>query len=147
MFLYYWQFLCNTQLFLFLLWIFTTFLRNRFKNYKFNKQILLTVLIIAITISLSFTFNEMLRHLHDMQAGYFLNNCLKILIPDRTYWGLSIGWFVILTSNPYNIFGFVIFFLTKKVLNYLILTLNNQPIISNIDTFREFFRNTFVHTH
>lgn len=121
---------------------------NRFKNSKLKKQILLTVLIIALTILLSSPFNGILWHLHDIQARYFPNNWLEILITDGTSWGLSIGWFIILTSIPYNIFGSVIFFfLLKKVLNYLILTRNNQPIISNINTFREFFRNTFVHTH
>ena len=149
MFLYYCKFLkLIYSYYLFFYWFLSTSFSNRFKNSKLKKQIILNVLIITLTILLSSPFNGILWPLHDMQAGYLPNNWLEILITYRKSWGLSIGCFIILTSIPYNIFGSVIcFFLLKKVLNYLILTRNNQPIISNIDRFREFFRNTFVHTH
>ncbi|MBC8408700.1 MAG: hypothetical protein H8E12_08285 [Rhodobacteraceae bacterium] len=95
--------------------IIATFFSNKFRNSKIKKQVVLTLLIIVLTILLSSPYGGMLWHFHDMQAGYFPTNWLEVLVVDGISWGLSIGWFIILTSIPYNIFGSIIcFFLTKK---------------------------------
>jgi hypothetical protein len=95
--------------------IFATLFSNKFRNKKRGGRILVTFLIIVLTILMSSPFGGMLWHFHDMQAGYFPKNWISKMIQEGFIWGLEIGWFIILLSIPYNIFGAILcYFLTKK---------------------------------
>lgn len=78
-------------------------------------RIFLTILIIILTILISSPFGGMLWHFHDMKAGYFPENWISKMINEGFIWGLKMGWYIVLLSMPYNIFGSIFcFFLTKK---------------------------------
>ncbi len=88
---------------------------GKFQNKKTRGRIYLTFLIIVLTILISSPFGGMLWHYHDMKAGYFPENWISKMISKGFIEGLQLGWFIILLSFPYNIFGSIIcYFLTKK---------------------------------
>lgn len=95
--------------------IFATLFTNKFRNKNTGGRIFITFLIICLTILASSPFGGMLWHFHDMMVGYFPKNWVSKMIKLGFVWGLEIGWFIILLSFPYNIFGSIIcYFLTKK---------------------------------
>lgn len=95
--------------------ILATLFTKSFKNKKIVGQILLTILIIILTILISSPFGGMLWHFHDMKAGYFPEKWISKMITRGFTWGLETGWYIILLSIPYNIFGSILcFLLTKK---------------------------------
>jgi len=95
--------------------IVATIFANKFRDRKTRGRILLTGLIITLTILISSPFGGMLWHFHDMKSGYFPENWIAKMINRGSIEGLQIGWFIILLSRPYNIFGSIIcYFLTKK---------------------------------
>ncbi|WP_430409020.1 hypothetical protein [Kordia sp.] len=95
--------------------ILATLLTNSFRNKNTIRRIFLTIIICVLTTLLSSPFGGMLWHFHDMQAGYFPENWMSILIEKGFLWGIEIGWFIILLSIPYNIICAVgCYFLTKK---------------------------------
>lgn len=88
--------------------IFASLLAHQFLLANRKKRILLTLIIIIFTILSSSPFGGMLWHFHDMRAGFFPDNWMSKMISNGFTEGLKIGWFVILLSIPYNIFGAII---------------------------------------
>ena len=56
----------------------------------------------------------MLWHFHGIQAGFFPNNWLNVLLVDGFSDGLSIGWFIIMMSFLYNLAGFFCMLFSDK---------------------------------
>lgn len=95
--------------------IFASLFATRFKKGKRLGRIFITVLIIVLTILVSSLFGGMLWHFHDMLLGYFPDNWVSKMITKGSAWGFEMGWYIILLSIPYNVFGAIVcFFLTKK---------------------------------
>lgn len=95
--------------------IIATILSNRFSRQGTGGQIMLAIIITALTIIISSPFGGMLWHLHDMQAGYFPHGWMRKMINDGFALGISFGWQIIVLSVPYNLIGLVgCFFLTRK---------------------------------
>ena len=95
--------------------IIATLFADKFQNRKTRGRIFLIVLIIILIILISSPFGGMLWHYHDMKAGYFPENWISKMINRGSIEGLQLGWFIIVLSIPYNIFGSIIcYFLTKK---------------------------------
>lgn len=95
--------------------ILATLFAKSFRNAETIKRIILIGIICLLTMLLSSPFGGMLWHFHDMQAGFFPENWLSIMIQKGFSWGIEIGWFIILLSVPYNIICLVgCYFLTKK---------------------------------
>lgn len=88
---------------------------NKFQIKNTRGRIFLTLLIIVLTILISSPFGGMLWYYRDMKAVYFPANWISKMISRGFSGGLQLGWFLVLLSFPYNIFGSIIcYFLTKK---------------------------------
>ncbi|WP_046759048.1 hypothetical protein [Kordia jejudonensis] len=95
--------------------IFATLLTKSFRKATTVKRIWLTIAICLLTIIVSSPFGGMLWNFHDMQAGFFPENWVSVMIQKGFSWGMEIGWFIILLSIPYNIIcGIGCYYLTKK---------------------------------
>ncbi len=95
--------------------IIATGLAESFSRRKVLGQVLLTIVIIALTVLVSSPFGGMLWHYYDMKAGFFPVKWVSTMIEDGFELGLDAGWLIVGLSIPYNIIGSVIcFFLTKK---------------------------------
>lgn len=87
---------------------------EKFAKIKLPGQIFLTLAIILLTILISSPFGGMLWHYYYMKSGYFPLNWLSKMIVNGFSDGISIGWFIILLSIPYNILGCICcFFITR----------------------------------
>ncbi len=94
--------------------IFASLLSDRFAKSGNGKQILWTLLIIALAILAASPFGGILTYYYDMQAGYFPENWPCILLTKGALGGLQAGWFLCLTSVPYSIICAIgCYFLTK----------------------------------
>jgi len=95
--------------------IIATAFSNVFYRQSTVKQIFTTLLIAVLTVIVSLPFGGMLWHLHDMQAGFFPTNWAEKMVRKGTEMGLSVGWWIVGRSFPYNLIGLVVcFFLTRK---------------------------------
>ena len=92
-----------------------TLFSNFFAKQRIVGQILLTILVIFITILLTSPFGGMLWHFFDMLYGFFPKNWVSNMVEEGFNEGIGVGWFIILTSIPYNILGSIVcFYLTRK---------------------------------
>ena len=116
MFLYHWQHpLAFIAIPCFFYGIIATGFAGTFSIRKIKGQVVLTIVIIALTVLVSSPFGGMLWYYYDMKAGFFPVNWVSRMIERGFEWGLDAGWLVVGLSIPYNIIGSVIcFFLTKK---------------------------------
>lgn len=91
-----------------------------FIKLGYKRQILITIVIQFLTITISCPFGGMLWHYYDMKAGYFPSNWFIKMIQLGFENGLKFGWLVIIFSVPYNIIGSITcYFLTKKGSEFL----------------------------
>jgi len=84
--------------------LWATFLGNRLIGVR--RLISIVVLLPLVIIFASF-FGGMLWSWHDMQAGFIPVYWFRKLISQGIL-GLNVGWFVILLSFPYNLFGIIV---------------------------------------
>ncbi len=116
MMLYHWEFpLQYIAIVCFFYGIIASIFSEKFKNQKTLGRILICLIIIILSILFSSPFGGMLWFLHDMNAGFFPQNWFSKILYTGSLWGLQMGWYIILLSIPYNVFGSIIcYFLTKK---------------------------------
>lgn len=99
--------------------LFAMLFNNLFARSKLSFKFLIILIIIILTITISSPFGHALYYFHDMLAGYFPNNWASILLDSAlegiTPGGLSLSWFIILLSIPYNVIGIIASF---YILNY-----------------------------
>jgi hypothetical protein len=65
-------------------------------------------LLALATVALSTPLGGMLWEWHDMRAGYFPADWARVLFLNGTRDGLTVGWFIILLSIPYNVLGLLV---------------------------------------
>ena len=65
-------------------------------------------LLALATVVLSSPLGGMLWEWHDMRAGYFPNDWPHVLFLDGARDGLTLGWFIVLLSVPYNVLGLLV---------------------------------------
>jgi len=95
--------------------IVATLFTDRFVRQTQLRQIITTLIIVILTVLISSPFGGMLWHYHDMQAGFFPGDWKRKMVKNGIRDGLSIGWFIIAISIPYNIIGILIcYYLTRK---------------------------------
>lgn len=90
------------------------------------RQLMLTLAIAFFTILFSFPIGGMLYYYHDMQAGYFPDNWLPVMMENGVSAGFENGWLIILLSFPYNLLGIVVCYFITKWGNRMFYT--KQPI-------------------
>ncbi|MBT8257272.1 MAG: hypothetical protein KJO49_02290 [Bacteroidia bacterium] len=95
--------------------IIATVSADRFYRASFYGRIFWTAFIIVFTILISSPFGGMLWHLHDMQAGFYPKNWLKVLLLDGTLMGLQFGWLIMALSFPYSFLGILVSHLITKL--------------------------------
>lgn len=70
-----------------------------------TKNTLLSLLVIIVTLAISSVLGGMLWEVHDMNAGYWPSFWQRKLLSEGPRLGLFNGWFIVLGSIPYNLFG------------------------------------------
>jgi len=65
-------------------------------------------LLALATVVLSSPLGGMLWEWHDMRAGYFPDNWAQVLFLNGARDGLTVGWFIVLLSVPYNVLGLLV---------------------------------------
>lgn len=65
-------------------------------------------LLALATVVISAPLGGMLWHWHDMQAGYFPTDWVRILLLRGLRDGLTLGWLIVLLSVPYNALGLLV---------------------------------------
>ena len=95
--------------------IIASLLSNTFLKASIGKRILLTILIVLMTVFFSCPFGGMLWYYHDMEAGFFPDNWLSILLTKAPMMGWQWGFLIVGMAIPYNLIGSVIcYFLTLR---------------------------------
>jgi len=95
--------------------VIASLLSETFLKVNKGKRILLTVLIVLLTVFFSCPFGGMLWYYHDMQAGFFPDNWLSILLTQAPMMGWRWGFLIVGIAIPYNLIGSVIcYFLTLR---------------------------------
>ena len=65
-------------------------------------------LLALATVVLSSPLGGMLWEWHDMRAGYFPDDWASVLFLNGARDGLTVGWFIVLLSVPYNVLGLLV---------------------------------------
>jgi hypothetical protein len=65
-------------------------------------------LLALATVAVSSPLGGMLWHWHDMRAGYFPADWVRILFLTGPRDGLTLGWLIVLLSIPYNVLGLLV---------------------------------------
>lgn len=65
-------------------------------------------LVALATVGLSSPLGGMLWEWHDMRAGYFPDDWARVLFLNGARDGLTVGWFIVLLSVPYNVLGLLV---------------------------------------
>lgn len=59
-------------------------------------------------VALSSPLGGMLWEWHDMRVGSFPADWARVLFPNGARDGLTVGWFIVLLSIPYNVLGLLV---------------------------------------